>query len=34
MRKVVRTILSQAVFAVPRDNNMEMWKESELISAL
>jgi hypothetical protein len=34
MRKILRTILSQAGFAAPSDSNMEMWEESELINAL
>jgi hypothetical protein len=34
IRKILRTILSQVGFVPPRDTNMEIWEESELISAL
>ncbi|CAN6339208.1 unnamed protein product [Urochloa humidicola] len=32
--KILRTILSQVGFVPPKDTNMEMWEESELITAL
>ncbi|TVU48848.1 hypothetical protein EJB05_00127, partial [Eragrostis curvula] len=34
IRKILRTILSQAGFQSRKDNNMEIWEEFELISAL
>jgi hypothetical protein len=34
IRKILRRILSQAGFVAPKDTNIEMWEESELIIAL
>ncbi|KAF8763029.1 hypothetical protein HU200_008878 [Digitaria exilis] len=34
IRKILRTILSQVGFVAPKDVNIEMWEESELIIAL
>jgi len=34
IRKILRRILSQAGFVPPKDTNIEMWEESEFITAL